>query len=137
MANFLSFDIYDIDLSKVMNDSNLNFVLLQTTSKFIIVVEDLNRFLIEKSTVMSLFIDIHIHFSLCDFSAFKTLANSYLGLKDHNLFSQVEDIFHNGASLSSAEIGELMIVNWNSSSRVIKSVITALQTKGCRVAVEK
>jgi hypothetical protein len=28
MANFLSFDVYDIDLSKVINDSNLNFVLL-------------------------------------------------------------------------------------------------------------
>jgi hypothetical protein len=51
MANFLSFDVYDIDLSKVMNDSNLNFVLIQTTSKSIIVVEDLDQFLMEKSTI--------------------------------------------------------------------------------------
>jgi hypothetical protein len=58
MANFLSFDVYDIDLSKVMNDSNLNFVLLQTTNKSIIVVEDLDRFLMEKSMVVSLFIEI-------------------------------------------------------------------------------
>jgi hypothetical protein len=50
MVNFLSFDAYDIDLSKVMNDFNLNFILLQTTSKFIIVVEYLNRFLTEKWT---------------------------------------------------------------------------------------
>jgi hypothetical protein len=28
MANFLFFDVYDIDLPKVMNDSNLNFLLL-------------------------------------------------------------------------------------------------------------
>jgi hypothetical protein len=91
---------YDIDLSKVMNDSNLNFVLLQTTSKFIIIVEDLDRFLTEKSTAVSLFVDIHIHFPLCDFLAFKTLANSYLGLNDHNLFSQVKDIFQSRASLS-------------------------------------
>jgi hypothetical protein len=48
MANFLSFDVYDIDLSKVMNNSNLNFVLLQTTRKSIIVVEDLDLFLTEK-----------------------------------------------------------------------------------------
>jgi hypothetical protein len=41
IANFISFDVYDINLSKVMNDSNLNFVLLQMTSKSIIVVEDL------------------------------------------------------------------------------------------------
>jgi hypothetical protein len=45
MANFLSFDIYDIDFLRVINDSNLNFVLLQTTNKSIIVLEDFNRFL--------------------------------------------------------------------------------------------
>jgi predicted AAA+ superfamily ATPase len=169
MANFLSYDVYDIDLSKVLNDSDLNFILLQTTTKSIIVMEDLDRFLMEKSTAVSLSgllnfmdgilnsccaeervmvftmnskdhidpallrpgrIDVHIHFPLCDFLAFKTLANSYLGLKDHKLFSQVEEIFHSGASLSPAEIGELMIANRNSPSRAIKSVITALQTDG-------
>jgi hypothetical protein len=113
MTNFLSFDVYDIDLSKVMNDFNLNFVLLQTTSKSIIVMEDFDRFLTEKSTVMTLFVDVHINFPLCDFLAFKTLAYNYLGLKDHKLFSQVEDIFQSGASLSSAEIRELMIANRN------------------------
>jgi chaperone BCS1 len=97
VANFLSFDVYDIDLSKVMNDSNLNFVLLQTTSKSIIVVEYLDRFLMEKSMAVSLFVDVHIYFPLCDFLAFKTLANSYLGLKDYKLLSQVEDIFQSRA----------------------------------------
>jgi hypothetical protein len=130
MANFLLFDVYDIDLSKVMNYSNLNFVLLQTTSKSIIVVEDLDRFFTKKSTAVSLFIDVHINFPLCDFLAFKTLANSYLGLKDHKFFSQVEDIFHNKASLSSAKISGLMIANRNLSSQVIKSVIMALQMNG-------
>jgi chaperone BCS1 len=33
MANFRSYDVFDIDLSKVMNDSDLNFLLLQTMSK--------------------------------------------------------------------------------------------------------
>jgi hypothetical protein len=51
IANFLSFDVYDIDLLKVMNDSNLNFILLKTMSKSIIVVEDLDRFLSEKWTI--------------------------------------------------------------------------------------
>lgn len=62
MANFLSVDVYDIEISKIMNDSNLNFVLLQTTSKSIIVVEDVDRFLTVKSMVVSLFVDVHIHF---------------------------------------------------------------------------
>jgi hypothetical protein len=89
-----------------MNDSNLNFILLQTTNKFIIIVEDLDQFLKEKSTAVSLFVDVHIHFPLCDFLAFKTLTNSYLELKVHKLFSQVDDIFQSG-------ISKLMIENQN------------------------
>ncbi|XP_021281036.1 AAA-ATPase At2g46620 [Herrania umbratica] len=169
MANFLCYDVYDIDPSKVSDDSDLKFLLLQSTTKSVIVIEDLDRYLAERSTAVSLSgilnfmdgilssscgeervmvftmngkdhvdpailrpgrIDVHIHFPLCDFTAFKTLANSYLGLKDHKLFPQVEEIFQNGASLSPAEIGELMIANRNSPSRALKSVINALQTDG-------
>ncbi|OAY48966.1 AAA-ATPase At2g46620 [Manihot esculenta] len=176
MANFLGYDVYDIDLSRVLDDSDLKLLLLQTTTKSVIVVEDLDRFLMDKSTAVSLSgvlnfmdgisnsccaeerimvftvnskdqidpailrpgrIDVHIHFPLCDFSAFKTLANSYLGVKDHKLFPQVEEIFQTGASLSPAEIGELMIANRNSPSRALKSVITALQTEGdCRGSMD-
>ncbi|XP_027352219.1 AAA-ATPase At2g46620-like [Abrus precatorius] len=169
MANFLCYDVYDINLSKVPSDSDLKFLLLQTTPKSVVVVEDLDRFLAEKSTRVSssgilnfmdgllssccgeervmVFtmntkehvdpnllrpgrVDVHIHFPLCDFSAFKTLASSYLGVTEHKLFPQVQEIFQSGASLSPAEIGELMIANRNSPSRAIKSVITALQTDG-------
>jgi hypothetical protein len=35
---------------------------------------------------MSLFVDVHIHFSLCDCLAFKMLDNSYLRLKDQKAF---------------------------------------------------
>jgi hypothetical protein len=87
MANSPSFDVYNIDLSQVMNDSNMNFVLLQTTSKYTIFKEDLDWFMMEKSTAVSLFVDVHVRFPLCDFLALKTLANSCLGLKDHKLFS--------------------------------------------------
>jgi chaperone BCS1 len=93
-----------------MNDS-INFVLLQSTSKFIIIVEDLNRFLMEKLTAVSLFVDVRIYFPFCDFLAFKTLVNSYLRLKDHKLFSQVDDIFQSRESLNLAEISKLMITN--------------------------
>ncbi|GLT84827.1 hypothetical protein SLE2022_030390 [Rubroshorea leprosula] len=169
VANYLSYDVYELDLSKVLDDSDLKSLLLQTTSKSVIVIEDLDRFLIEKPTAVSLSgilnfmdgiltscsseervmvftmnskdhvnpailrpgrIDVHIHFKLCDFTAFKTLANSCLGLKDHKLFPQVEEIFQNGASLSPAEISELMIANRNSPSRALKWVISALQTDG-------
>ncbi|TKY61229.1 mitochondrial chaperone bcs1 [Spatholobus suberectus] len=165
MANFLCYDVYDIDLCKIPSDSDLKSLLLQTTPKSVVVIEDLDRFLADKSTrsILNFMdglltsccaeervmvftmntkehadpnllrpgrVDVHIHFPLCDFSAFKTLASSYLGVKDHKLFPQVQEIFQNGASLSPAEIGELMIANRNSPSRAIKSVITALQTDG-------
>ncbi|KAI3965499.1 hypothetical protein MKW92_016577 [Papaver armeniacum] len=165
MAKFLSYDIYDIDLSNVTDDSDLKLLLLSTTNRSVIVIEDLDRFLNEKSTTISVSgilsfmdgvfsccgeerimvitmnskekidpailrpgrIDVQIYFPLCDFNAFKTLANSYLGLKDHKLFPQVEEVFQNGLTLSPAEIGEIMIVNRSSPSRALKSVITALQ----------
>ncbi|KAG2260775.1 hypothetical protein Bca52824_080069 [Brassica carinata] len=160
MANFLNYDVYDIDLTKVEDDSDLKMILLQTTCRSVIVVEDLDRFLSSKSTALSVSgvlnftdgiltscvaderilvftmtskdqidpavlrpgrVDVHIHFPLCDFAAFKALASSYLGLKEHKLFPQVEGIFRDGASLSPAEIGELMIANRNSPSRALKS----------------
>jgi len=72
-------------------------------------------------------VDVHIHFPLCDFSTFKILASSYLGLKEHKLFPQVEEVFQTGARLSPAEVGEIMISNRNSPSRALKTVISALQ----------
>ncbi|ESQ38647.1 hypothetical protein EUTSA_v10028615mg [Eutrema salsugineum] len=171
MANFLDYDVYDIDLAKVADDSDLKMLLLQTRGKSVIVIEDLDRFIATKSTAVSISgilnfsesilsscaaderimvftmtgkeqidpamlrpgrVDVHIHFPLCDFTAFKTLANNYLGVKEHKLFPQVEGIFQNGASLSPAEIGELMIANRNSPTRALKYVISALQTDGDR-----
>ncbi|CAH8310706.1 unnamed protein product, partial [Eruca vesicaria subsp. sativa] len=127
MANFLNYDVYDIDLTKVEDDSDLKMILLQTTCRSLIVIEDLDRFLSSKSTALSVSavlnftdgiltscvaderimvftmtskehidpavirpgrVDVHIHFPLCDFTAFKTLANNYLGLKEHKLFPQ-------------------------------------------------
>ncbi|KAM2673714.1 hypothetical protein EV2_014979 [Malus domestica] len=141
MARFLSYDVYDVDMSKVADDSDLKMLLLQTTPKSLIVVEDLDRFLTEKSMAVSLSgllnfmygivsscgeehvlvfimngkdqvdqlvlrsgrIDVHIHFPLCDFSTFKSLASTYLGLKEHKLFPQVEEIFHGSVKNESSE----------------------------------
>ncbi|CAI9769599.1 unnamed protein product [Fraxinus pennsylvanica] len=167
MANFLSYDVYNVNLSQVSDDSHLNMLLLQTTSKSLIVVEDLDRYVAEKSTAVTssglmnfmdgllgssfcdgrimVFtmnnkegidsallrpgrIDFHIYFPMCDFNSFKSLAGSYLGVKEHKLFPQVEEIFQSGATMSPAEIGELMLVNRSSPSRALKSVITALHS---------
>lgn len=169
MAKFLSYDVYDIDLSKVVDDSDLKMLLLQTSSKSLVVVEDLDRFITSNSTTVSLSgilnfmdgilnsccgdeklmvftmnskekmdpavlrpgrIDVHIYFPLCNFNSFKTLANNCLGVKDHKLFPQVEEIFQTGATMSPAEMSELMICNRGSPGRALRSVMTALQING-------
>ncbi|KAL0739790.1 hypothetical protein Bca4012_081303 [Brassica carinata] len=172
MAKFLDYNVYDIDLSRVRDDSDLKMLLLQTRRKSVIVIEDLDRFISSKSTTavsvsgilnftdsiltscaaderITVFtmagkeqmdpamirpgrVDVHIHFPLCDFTAFKTLASNYLGVREHKLFPQVEGIFQSGASLSTAEIGELMIANRSSPTRALRHVISALQIDGDR-----
>ncbi|WMV34057.1 hypothetical protein MTR67_027442 [Solanum verrucosum] len=166
MANFLSYDVYNIDLSNVSDDSDLKLLLLQSTNKSLIVIEDLDSYLCNISTALSFSailnfmdgifsccgdervmiftmnskdqidpavlrpgrIDHHIHFPLCDFNAFKSLANSHLGLKDHKLFPQVEENFQTGSVLSPAEISEIMISNRSSPSRALKLVISTHQS---------
>lgn len=56
MARFLCYDVYDIDLKTVSDDSDLRTLLLQTTRKSLILIEGLDRFLREgeKSTAVSL-----------------------------------------------------------------------------------
>ncbi|WCJ32449.1 P-loop containing nucleoside triphosphate hydrolases superfamily protein [Euphorbia peplus] len=168
MARFLKYDVYEIDLSKVRDDSDLKTLLLQTTSRSMIVIEDLDMFLAEKSRLtkrgitnfmdgiisscgeerVMVFtmnnkieedmvmrpgrIDVHIEFKHCNFNGFKTLANTYLGVKEHKLFSQIEEMFES-SSLSPAEIGEIMISNRNSPSRALKSVISAMQSNNSKV----
>ncbi|KAJ0805594.1 hypothetical protein HanPI659440_Chr02g0080041 [Helianthus annuus] len=53
MVKHLSYDIYAIDLSKVIDDSDLKMLLLQTTSKSIIVAEDLDQFISSNSNYIS------------------------------------------------------------------------------------
>ncbi|XP_072958331.1 AAA-ATPase At2g46620-like [Typha angustifolia] len=175
MARFLGFDVYDVDLSRG-GSVDLRSLLLHTTPRSLILVEDLDRYLsdfsLDSSTTTARLtsilnfmdgicsccgeervmvftmsggggkeaidpavlrpgrLDVHIHFPMCDFAAFKTLACSYLGLKDHKLYPQVEEGFQSGVKISPAEVGEIMIANRGSPSRAIKTVISALQTKG-------
>ncbi|XP_057455393.1 AAA-ATPase At4g25835-like [Lotus japonicus] len=42
MANFLCYDVYDLELTKVTDNSELRSLLIQTTSRSIIVIEDID-----------------------------------------------------------------------------------------------
>jgi hypothetical protein len=68
MTNFISFDVYDIDISKVMNDFNLNFVLLQTMYRQIYHRCGRPRSVSDgEINGRELVVDVHIHFPLYDF----------------------------------------------------------------------
>jgi hypothetical protein len=170
MARLLGYDVYDIDLSRGGCD-DLRALLLDTSPRSLILVEDLDRYLhggngdgetaaARTARVLSFMdglssscgeervmvftmsggkdgvdpavlrpgrLDVHIHFTMCDFEGFKALASNYLGLKDHKLYPQVEEGFHAGARLSPAELGEIMLANRGSPSRALRTVISALQ----------
>lgn len=166
VANFLNYDVYNLNLWQVAHDADLNALLLQSSSRSVVVVEDLDRYVSENpaprvstSALLNFMdglsnfqderimiftmsakegvdsallrpgrIDVHIYFPLCDFNSFKNLATNYLGVKEHKLFPQVEEIFQSGRTMSPAEISELMLVNRSSPSRALKTVISALES---------
>ncbi|KAI4319951.1 hypothetical protein MLD38_033484 [Melastoma candidum] len=165
MAKFLGYDIYDMDLSRARDDSDLKALLMQTSSRSIILVEDIDRFFLTTAgtsisgllnfmdgivsccgeerimvlTTCSVLegvdravtrpgrMDVQIHFPLCDPAAVKALAGTYLGVKEHKLFPEVEEAFRMGPSLSPAHVGELLQANRNSPSRALKAVIGAVR----------
>ena len=43
MANYLKFDIYDLELTSISRDSDLKKVLLTTQNRSIVVIEDIDR----------------------------------------------------------------------------------------------
>uniref|UniRef100_A0A0E0JA66 AAA+ ATPase domain-containing protein n=1 Tax=Oryza nivara TaxID=4536 RepID=A0A0E0JA66_ORYNI len=50
MANFLDYDVYDLDLTSVKNNSELRKLFLDTTDKSIIVIEDIDAIEVELTT---------------------------------------------------------------------------------------
>eukprot|EP01018_Ginkgo_biloba_P012961 Gb_16063 [translate_table: standard] len=188
MANFLHYNVYDLELTKVSDNSELRLLLMQTSNKSILVIEDIdcsmdlsrhggdgvderhkgkeededdhenrrvtlsgmlnfidglwsccgeeriivfttnNKDRLDPALLRPGRMDMHIFFPYCTFPAFKLLANNYLGIKDHKLFPHIEESFQAGASMTPAEIGEILLVNKNSPSRAMKALINALQS---------
>lgn len=174
MARFLNYDVYDLDLSRISGASDLRSLLLDTSQRSVILVEDLDRYLaaggageaqisgllcfmdgvfsccgeervmvftesgeetgLETAVLRPGRVDVKIHFPLCDFAAFKTMASSYLGVRGHKLYAQVEEVFQSGGRMSHAELGEIMMANRGSPSRALKNVISALQRSSSSAA---
>ncbi|KAJ7948739.1 AAA-ATPase [Quillaja saponaria] len=157
MANHLNYDIYDLDLTAVQNNSELRGLLLGMSNRSILVVEDIDCSIKlqnreedyketnngeNKVTLSGLLnfidglwsccgeerviifttnhkdkldpallrpgrMDMHMHMSYCNFSAFKQLTLNYLGISEHKLFKQIEGLIEE-VQVTPAEVaGEL------------------------------
>ncbi|KAH0942645.1 hypothetical protein HID58_002282, partial [Brassica napus] len=98
MANFLDYDVYDLELTTVKDNTELRRLLIETSGKSIIVIEDIDCSLdlaacggeriivfttnfidkLDPALIRKGRMDKHIEMSYCGFEAFKVLARNYL-----------------------------------------------------------
>ncbi|KAI9170279.1 hypothetical protein LWI28_025481 [Acer negundo] len=141
MANYLKFSIYDLELASIYSNSELRRLLVSTSNRSILVIEDIdcsielqNRqsggYDPNESSQLTLsgllnFIDglwsscgdvrvivfttnhkerldsallrpgrmdMHIHMTYCTPSGFRTLVSNYLGINNHDLFPEIDEV---------------------------------------------
>ncbi|GFY80351.1 cytochrome BC1 synthesi [Actinidia rufa] len=162
MANYLNFDVYDLELTEIRGNSILRKLLLATANRSILVVEDIDCIVelhdrevagadsyvhdqVEKVTLSGLLnfvdglwsscgderiivfttnhkdkldsallrpgrMDVHIHMSYCTPGGFRLLAFNYLGVKDHELYEEIEDSIAS-TNVTPAEVAEQLLKN--------------------------
>ncbi|XP_024988661.1 AAA-ATPase At3g50940-like [Cynara cardunculus var. scolymus] len=167
MANYLNFDIYDLELTDIKSNSELRSLLVATANRSILVVEDIDcsvelhdrvaveaakaaapkkkeNYPKEKEVTLSGFLnfvdglwsscgderiiifttnrkdkldpalirpgrmDLHIHMSYCTPCGFRLLASNYLGITQHDLFNQIEDLMSE-VDVTPAEVAEQLL----------------------------
>ncbi|KAK1363539.1 Protein hyper-sensitivity-related 4 [Heracleum sosnowskyi] len=185
MANYLKFDIYDLELTDLKRNSELRKLLIATANRSILVVEDIdcNMKLQDRATAakavpseeqehyreeanrvtLSGFLnfidglwsscgderiiifttnhkekldpallrpgrmDMHIHMSYCTPCGFKLLAGNYLGVEDHKLFGEIEELIQT-TEVTPAEVAEQLLKS-DDSDVSLASLISFLQIK--------
>ncbi|KAJ8764473.1 hypothetical protein K2173_006213 [Erythroxylum novogranatense] len=162
MANYLNFDIYDLELTEIRSNSDLKRLLVATANRSVLVVEDIDCTVEfhdrlaqsraaqnhdhpqENQVTLSGFLnfldglwsscgderiivfttnhkdkldpallrpgrmDVHIHMSYCTPCGFRVLAANYLGIKDHRLFEEIEDLIQT-VEITPAEVAEQLL----------------------------
>ncbi|GFY91543.1 P-loop containing nucleoside triphosphate hydrolases superfamily protein [Actinidia rufa] len=153
MANYLKFDIFDLELTSIHSNSDLRRLLLATTNRSILVIEDIDcssdfqnrqagahnqggnqltlsgllnfidglwsscgdeRIIVfttnhkdrlDPALLRPGRMDMHIHMSYCTPSGFRILASNYLGVNDHSMFTDIEQLITE-VDVTPAEIAE-------------------------------
>ncbi|PON65142.1 Spastin [Parasponia andersonii] len=190
MANYLKFDIYDLELTSVRSNSELRRLLISTANRSILVVEDIDcsielqnrlrkaktnknlgpsirmKYEVTLSGLLNFIdglwsscgderiiilttnhkdrldpallrpgrMDVHIHLSFCTPCGFKMLAANYLGITEHQLFSEIEQLIET-VKLTPAEIGE-QLLKIEEPETSLRGLLDFLQTKKEKVSNE-
>lgn len=163
MANYLKFDVYDLELTGVECNSDLRKLLMGIANRSILVVEDIDcsvefqdrdsekdeeedpstsrrRRLVTLSGLLNFIdglwsscgderiiifttnrkekldeallrpgrMDVHVHMSYCSPCGFRLLASNYLGIENHELFGEIEELILK-AKVTPAEVAEQLL----------------------------
>ena len=71
--------------------------------------------------------DVHVRMSYCTPCGFKLLASNYLGVKDHHLFGQIEDLIGT-VEVTPAEVAEQLMKN-DKPEDALRDMIAFLKVK--------
>ncbi|PON71469.1 Spastin [Parasponia andersonii] len=181
MANYLNFDVYDLELTELRVNSELRKLLIAMANRSILVVEDIDCTVDfedrnkaaesssdssssnEKQVTLSGLLnfidglwsscgderiiifttnhkerldpallrpgrmDVHVHMSYCTPCGFRLLAANYLGIKDHELFAEIEQQIKS-TEVTPAEVAEELIKS-DDPEAALKGLIEFLKVK--------
>ncbi|CAH8378208.1 unnamed protein product [Eruca vesicaria subsp. sativa] len=151
IANYMKYDIYDIQLQSVKDDGELQRILTSIQNRSIFLIEDIDC-VYDASRQVSLSgeeriiifttnhkekldpallrpgrMDIHIHMDYCTPYVLKKLVALYLKIDDHALFGPIKKLVLK-VSATPAEVTQQLIVTKNANI-ALKDLLRLLETK--------
>ncbi|KAL2528323.1 P-loop containing nucleoside triphosphate hydrolase superfamily protein [Forsythia ovata] len=104
MANFLKYDVYDLELTAVRVNTELRKFLIDTSKRIIVFTTNYGEKL-DPALIWRGRMDKHIELSYCCFEAFIVLAKNYLDLESHKLFARIENLLEE-TKMTPADVAE-------------------------------
>ncbi|KAF7134668.1 hypothetical protein RHSIM_Rhsim08G0121500 [Rhododendron simsii] len=135
MANFLNFDIYDLELTELSCNSDLRRLLLATANRSILVVEDIDCTieLKDRSAAGAAVSDSepggnhNQNKGAPPYRIPRLLASNYLGIKSHELYGVIEELIRS-TEVTPAEVAEQLLKS-DEPDEVLRDLIEFLTDK--------